>query len=158
MDGTMVIAMIDGEKAGSGSVMDGKFSVDVMGEMGAMIMFEFMTGEGDEAMMYKVMSEPGEVMVGMPGVPKIASLMAQGDGMMMMPKPDEPAKPAPTARPVVPVVPTMSVQAIVDAAIAEAMAEASAMMMENMPKDGAPGRAGRNGTDGDDGADGARRR
>ena len=44
---------------------------------------------------------------------------------------------------------------IVDAAIAEAMAEASAMMMENMPKDGAPGRAGRNGTDGDDGADGA---
>ena len=64
MDGTMVVAMIDGEKAGTGSVMDGKFSVDVMGEMGAMIMFEFMTGEGDEAMMYKVMSEPGEVMVG----------------------------------------------------------------------------------------------
>ena len=65
MDGTMVIAMVDGEKAGSGSVMGGKFSVDVMGETGAMIMFEFMTGEGDEAMMYKVMSEPGEVMIGM---------------------------------------------------------------------------------------------
>ena len=64
MDGTMVIAMVDGEKAGTGSVMDGKFSVDVMGETGAMIMFEFMTGEGDEAMMYKVMSEPGEVMIG----------------------------------------------------------------------------------------------
>ena len=154
MDGTMVVAMIDGEKAGTGSVMDGQFTVDVMGEMGAMIMFEFMTGEGDEAMMYKVMSEPGEVMVGerMSGAPAIASLMAQGDGMRMMPKPDEPAKPAPTARPVVPVVPTMNVQAMVDAAIAEAMAEASAMMMENMPKDGAPGRAGRNGTDGDDGA------
>ena len=64
MDGTMVIAMIDGEKAGTGTVMDGKFSVDVMGEMGAMIMFEFMMGEGDEAMMYKTASDPGEVMVG----------------------------------------------------------------------------------------------
>ena len=87
MDGTMVIAMIDGEKAGTGTVMDGKFSVDVMGEQGAMITFEFMMGEGDEAMMYMTASDPGEVMVGMPGVPKIASLMAQGDGMMMTPKP-----------------------------------------------------------------------
>ena len=152
MDGTMVVAMIDGEKAGTGSVMDGKFSVDVMGETGAMIMFEFMTGEGDEAMMYKVMSEPGEVMVGMPGVPKIASLMAQGDGMMMTPKPTEPTV-KPTARPVVaPVVPVKSVEAIVDEAIAEAMAEASAMMMENMPKDG---KDGKNGTDGEDGTDGS---
>ena len=64
MDGTMVIAMVDGEKAGEGTVMDGKFSVDVMGEMGAMIMFEFMMGEGDEAMMYKTASDPAEVMVG----------------------------------------------------------------------------------------------
>ena len=48
MDGTMVIAMIDGEKAGTGTVMDGKFSVDIMGEMGAMIMFYFLVGEGDE--------------------------------------------------------------------------------------------------------------
>ena len=153
MDGTMVVAMIDGEKAGSGSVMDGKFSVDVMGEQGAMIMFEFMMGEGDEAMMYKVTSDPGEVMVGMPGVPKIASLMAMGDGMME-PKPT--AKPVVPVVPVMPVVPSKSVQAIVDAAIAEAMAEASAMIMENMPKDGAPGRAGRNGKDGADGADGAK--
>ena len=82
MDGTMVVAMIEGEKAGTGTVMDGKFAVDVMGEQGAMIMFEFMMGEGDEAMMYMTASEPGEVMVGMPGVPKIANLMAQGDGMM----------------------------------------------------------------------------
>ena len=94
MDGTMVIAMIDGEKAGTGTVMDGKFSVDVMGEQGAMIMFEFMMGEGDEAMMYMTASEPGEVMVGMPGVPKIANLMAQGDGMMVMPaSPPPPAPP-----------------------------------------------------------------
>ena len=104
VDGTMVVAMIDGEKAGTGEVMDGKFAVDVMGEAGAMITFEFMMGEGDEAMMYMTMSEPGEVMVGMPGVPKIANLMAQGDGMMMTPKPT--AGPGATARPVVPVVPT----------------------------------------------------
>ena len=149
MDGTMVVAMIDGEKAGTGSVMDGKFSVDVMGEMGAMVMFEFMMGEGDEAMMYMAKAE-SDVMVGESGSVMRADLMAMSDGMM---------EPKPTAKPVVPVmpvVPSKSVQAIVDAAIAEAMAEASAMMMENMPKDGAPGRAGRNGKDGADGADGAK--
>ena len=154
MDGTMVVAMIDGEKAGSGSVMDGKFSVDVMGEMGAMIMFEFMMGEGDSAMMYKVTSDPGEVMVGMPGVPKIASLMAMGDGMMMGPEEPTTTAPKPTAVPVRPVVPVKTVEQIVDAAIAAAMMEAMAMMPE--PKAGPPGRAGRNGKDGADGADGAK--
>ena len=147
MDGTMVVAMIDGEKAGTGSVMDGKFSVDVMGEMGAMVMFEFTMGEGDEAMMYMAKAE-SDVMVGESGSVMRADLMAMSDGMM---------EPKPTVKPVVPVVPVVpikSVQAIVDAAIAEAMAEAMAMMPE--PKAGPPGRAGRNGKDGADGADGAK--
>ena len=109
--------------------MDGKFSVDVMGEQGAMIMFEFMMGEGDEAMMYMTASDPGEVMVGMPGVPKIASLMAQGDGMMMTPKPTAgPERPGATPH-VPPVMPGKTVEQIVDEAIAEAMAAA----MESMP-------------------------
>ena len=97
----MVVAMVDGEKAGSTMVMDGKFAIDVMGEMGAMIMFEFMMGEGDEApMMYKVTSDPGEVMVGMAGVPKIANLMAMGDGLMVTPpKPGETPKPTPPPAP-----------------------------------------------------------
>ena len=152
MDGTMVVAMIDGEKVGSAEVMDGIFRVEVMGEEGAMVMFEFMMGEGDSAMMYKVSSDPGEVMVGAKSDIKKANLMAQGDGMMMMPKPDEPAKP--TAMPVRPVVPVKTVEQIVDAAIAAAMMEAMAMMPE--PKAGPPGRAGRNGKDGADGADGAK--
>ena len=79
MDGTMVIAMIDGEKAGTGTVMDGKFSVDIMGEMGAMIMFYFLVGEGDEAIKYMATTER-DVTVGAPGVPRIAHLMAYSGG------------------------------------------------------------------------------
>ena len=70
MDGTMVIAMIDGEKAGTGTVMDGKFSVDVHGRNGRHDHLRIHDGEGDEAMMYMTMSEPGEVMVGAPARPR----------------------------------------------------------------------------------------
>ena len=160
MDGTMVVAMIDGEKAGTGTVMDGKFSIDVMGEMGAMIMFEFMMGEGDEAMMYKATSDPGEVMVGMAGVPKIASLMAMGDGVMVMePKPETGTTPRPTT--VAPVRTTEQiirdeVDKAVEAAVKAASAEAMSMMMEAMPEPepGPRGPAGRNGSDGEAGAQG----
>ena len=162
MDGTMVIAMIDGEKAGTGMVMDGKFSVDVMGEMGAMIMFEFMMGEGDEAMMYQAMSDPGEVMVGMAGVPKIASLMAMGEGTTVMPETPTGMTPRPTT--VVPVAPVKTTEQIirdevdkaVEAAVMAASAEAMSMMMESMPEPvpGPAGPAGRNGSDGADGAAG----
>ena len=78
MDGTMVVAVIDGEKAGTGTVMDGKFSVDVMGEIGAMIMFYFLVGEGDEAIEYMATTER-DVTVGPPGVPKIVNLIAYSD-------------------------------------------------------------------------------
>ena len=120
--------------------------------MGAMIMFEFMMGEGDEAMMYMTASDPGEVMVGMPGVPKIASLMAQGDGMMMTPKPTAgPERPGATPH-VPPVMPGKTVEQIVDEAIAEAMA--AAMESMPMPKDGQDGRDGSDGEDGSDGSNG----
>ena len=79
-EGTMVVAMIDGEKAGTGTVdAMGRFEVDVEGEMGAMVTFslEMMMGEGEDAemMMYSAGSME-EVMVGMRGDLKRADLMA----------------------------------------------------------------------------------
>ena len=87
MDGTIVIALINGEKVGHGIVMDGKFSVDVTGEMGAMIMFYFQVGEGDEAIQYMATTDR-DVTVGLPGVPKIVNLMAYSGGPPV-PIPDE---------------------------------------------------------------------
>ena len=58
--------------------MDGRFSVDVMGEEGAMVMFSLMMGEGDEMMEYMADSD-AEVMVGMPGDIQMANLMAFTD-------------------------------------------------------------------------------
>ena len=84
MDGTVVIAVIDGEKAGTGTVFDGKFSVDVIGEIGEMIMFYFLVGEGDEAIYYKATTE-GDVTVGPPGVPKIVNLIAYSDAVPLPP-------------------------------------------------------------------------
>ena len=78
MDGTVVIAVIDGEKAGTGTVIDGKFRVDVIGEIGAVIMFYFLVGEGQEAIQYKATTD-GDVTVGPPGVPQIVNLMAYSD-------------------------------------------------------------------------------
>ena len=75
-EGTMVVAMIDGEKAGEGMVdAMGMFEVDVMGDEGAMVMFSFMMGEGEGMMMYDAMSM-NEVMVGMRGDVQRADLMA----------------------------------------------------------------------------------
>lgn len=60
-EGTMVVAMIDGEKAGEGTVdAMGMFSIDVEGAEGAMVSFslEMMMGEGEDAemMMYDATS------------------------------------------------------------------------------------------------------
>ena len=75
-EGTMVVAMIDGEKAGEGMVdAMGRFSVDVEGEEGAMVMFSFMMGEGDAMMEYSA-SSMMDVMVGMAGELTRADLMA----------------------------------------------------------------------------------
>ena len=84
MDGTMVIAVIDGEKAGTGTVMDGKFSVDVMGEIGEMIMFYFLVGQGDGAIKYLATTDR-DVTVGAPGVPKIVNLIAYSDAQPVPP-------------------------------------------------------------------------
>ena len=75
-EGTMVVAMIDGEMAGTGMVdAMGMFQVDVDGDEGAMVMFSLMMGEGDEMMEYSAMSME-EVMVGMRGDLERADLMA----------------------------------------------------------------------------------
>ena len=75
-EGTMVVAMIDGEKAGTGMVdAMGMFSVDVEGDEGAMVMFSFMMGEGDDMMEYSA-STMADVMVGMAGGLERADLMA----------------------------------------------------------------------------------
>ena len=86
-EGTMVVAMIDGEMAGSGMVdAMGMFSVDVEGEEGAMVMFSFMMGEGDAMMEYSA-SSMMDVMVGMAGDLERADLMAYSS---------DAAKPTPT--------------------------------------------------------------
>ena len=163
MDGTMVVAMVEGQENVMAEVMDGKFNIEVMGEMGAMIMFEFTMGEGDEAMMYKVTPDK-DVMVGMPGgLGGPVNLMAMGDGVMMggTPTTTPGTSPRPTAvAPSVPVRTTeqiirAEVETAVDAAIAEAMTEAMAMMPDPESLRGEDGRDGRNGTDGEDGAPGA---
>ena len=75
-EGTMVMATIDGEAAGSGTVdAMGRYSVDVEGDEGAMVMFSLSMGEG-EAMMEYPASSDADVMVGSPGDVKPANLMA----------------------------------------------------------------------------------
>ena len=130
---TMVVAMIDGEKAGDGMVdAMGMYSVEVEGDEGAMITFslEMMMGEGEDAEMMMYMADTMEdVMVGMTGNVKRADLMAYTDPSLQPP-------PAPTKT---------------------AAEEREAMRGPSGPRGpgGPPGEAGAPGLDGAPGADGA---
>ena len=131
---TMVVAMIDGEKAGEGMVdAMGMYSVEVEGDEGAMITFslERMMGEGEDAEMMMYMADTMEdVMVGMTGDVKPADLMAYTDPSLQ----PTPAPPAMTAE-----------------------EEREAMRGATGPRGpgGPPGEAGAPGIDGAPGADGA---
>ena len=142
-EGTMVVAMIDGEKAGTGMVdAMGMFSVDVEGEEGAMVMFSFMMGEGDAMMEYSA-SSMMDVMVGMAGDLERADLMAYSS---------DAAKPTPTK----------TAQQQMEAMRGPRGATGSqgpqgdpGPMGEQGPA-GPPGPQGPAGSDGSDGSDGAR--
>ena len=64
----------------------GMFSVDVMGDEGAMVMFSLMMGEGEEMMEYMA-SSMEDVMVGMRGDLKRADLAAFTDEANIPPTP-----------------------------------------------------------------------
>ena len=159
-EGTMVSAMVGDEKVGSGMVgMDGMFEVDITGgEMGAMVMFSLMMGEGDEMMEYMADTD-ADVMIGSPGDLKMANLMAYSS-----------AEGRPTAVP-----PTRSPAQMRGPAGIEGPAGAdgadgaagargpvgpigpagAAGADGNDGNDGARGSAGASGSDGSDGSDGA---
>ena len=80
--GTLVVAMVVGEKVGSGEVENerGVYKLDIHGgNEGDTVMFYLLMGEGEEARQYMATTE-GDATIGPPGVPRIVNLMAYSGG------------------------------------------------------------------------------